>query len=323
MKHQQAHYPPVAFVQHGYDRRSLYRARSRYLDNCLDDGSARLLFVYEGKVGLRRAGSNMEISLVDANMVPRGRREALTAVYLGEYVTRPVFAILCEEHPESLLALTAEPMVFAELRQASGLLTPHATSLLGYATAMDHWHRAHRFCGACGTATVTDGGGHVRRCSNPDCGRSQFPRTDPAVIVLVHDGDACLLGRKRDWIDRRYSTIAGYVEPGETPEQAVVREVYEETGAQVRKTRYYASQPWPFPGSLMLGYYARAERGEIVLHDNELQDARWFDREEIASWVPDGRLRLPSRISIAYRLLQHWFDEGADVPLDELNPDQP
>ncbi len=317
------HYVDMFFVQCGYERRSLYRERSKYLETCLSDGSARLLFVYDRKVGLHRAGAGFEIALVDSELVPRGRREALQEVYLGEYVGRPVFAILCDEHPESLLSLTAEAMLFFDLRQATAMLSPHAASLLGYALAMDYWHRTHRFCGRCGHRTESGCAGHTLSCTNPECGRKHFPRTDPAVIVLVQNEGACLLGRKREWIDRRYSTIAGFVEPGETPEQAVFREVYEETGTEVGKIRYYAAQPWPFPGSLMLGYYAYAEPGVVALHDNELQDARWFTREEIAEWVPSGRLRLPGRISIAYRLLQRWFDRGAIKPLDQLNPDAP
>lgn len=315
------HYTGIAYVQSGYERRSLYRERGKYLRNCLDDGSARLVFVFDRKVGLHRIQGGFELALVEPDSIPRGKRDALQAVYLGEYVTRPVFAVLCDEDPGELLTLTAEPIRFFDLRQATAMLSPHAASLLGYALAMDYWHRTHCFCGSCGHATEPGAAGHMRSCTNADCGRKHFPRTDPAVIVLVHNEASCLLGRKREWVDRRYSTIAGFIEPGETPEQAVFREVYEETGTEVGKIRYHAAQPWPFPGQLMLGYYAFAEPGAIALHDNELQDARWFARDEIAEWVPSGKLRLPSRISIAYRLLQQWFDRRGGTSLDSLNPD--
>jgi NAD+ diphosphatase len=314
-------YTPVAFVQSGYDRHSLYRDRGRYLKSCLDDGSARFLFIYDRKVGLRRTDAGFEAALICPDLIPRAQRDALEAIFLGELGAQPVFSIGCDDHPRSLLSLASDPLLFLDLRQASSMLQPHAASLLGYALAMDHWHRSHRYCGACGHSTATGAAGHVRICGNTDCARKHFPRTDPAVIVLVHNDEACLLGRKREWVDRRYSTIAGFVEPGETPEQAVLREVYEETGTAVTHVRYHAAQPWPFPGSLMLGYYARATPGPVTLHDNELQDARWFTRAEIAEWVPQGRLRLPSRVSIAYRLLEHWFDQYEGPALDTLNPD--
>ena len=185
---------------------------------------------------------------------------------------------------------------------------------------MDHWHRVHAYCGSCGSATESSESGHMRVCTNEECARRHFPRTDPAIIVLVESGDSCLLGRKKEWPDRRYSTLAGFVEPGETPEQAVWREVFEETGTRVESVKYLGAQPWPFPGSLMLGFHARAPKGIISLMDDELQDARWFSRAEIAEWVPDHRLRLPTRISIAYRLLSSWFDLGG-TRLNDINPD--
>lgn len=313
---------PVSFVQAGYDRKSLHRDRHRYLANCLKSEEALLLFVFERKVALRKTDEGLTAALIEPAMIRGDRRDSLQAIFLGEYHGRPVFSIACDEHPRHLLSLGSESLMFFELRQATSMLDPESASLLGYAMAMDYWHRTHRYCGVCGNATEPSESGHLRTCTNRDCGRKHFPRTDPAVIVLVVDGDqSCLLGRKREWPDRRYSTIAGFVEPGETPEQAVIREVYEETGTEVHAPRYFESQPWPFPGSLMLGYYATASVGDVQLFDNELQDARWFTRDEIVEWVPEGRLRLPTRISIAYRLIQNWF-ERSDVPtLDSLNPD--
>ena len=147
----------------------------------------------------------------------------------------------------------------------------------------------------------------MRRCSSPDCAATEFPRTDPAVIVLVHDGERCLLGNKHGWPENRFSTIAGFVEPGETIEQAVVREVGEETGVGASSLEYHSSQPWPFPGSVMLGFLAGAASTEITLNDGELKDARWFSRDEVeAAKVKAGWLRLPSRISIARRLIEDW-----------------
>lgn len=201
----------------------------------------------------------------------------------------------------------------------ASLLAPGEGELLAHARALAYWHRRHRFCGDCGHPTEGAQGGHVRVCSNPQCGRQHFPRTDPAVIVLVTAGERCLLGRQPSWLPGRYSTIAGFVEPGESLEAAVVREVGEETGVRVREVRYQSSQPWPFPASLMLGFRAVAEGEDIHLGDEELEDARWFSREELERAMEEGALRLPGRISIAYRLIEDWFDEGSPGRLARSN----
>jgi NAD+ diphosphatase len=146
------------------------------------------------------------------------------------------------------------------------------------------------------------------------CRHEHFPRIDPAIIVLVSDGARVLLGRQAAWPPGRYSTIAGFVEPGESLEDAVVREVAEETGVQVAEVEYHSSQPWPFPSSLMLGFTARASTQEVRLEDKELEDARWFTRAEIASGVP----KLPPPLSISFRLIEHWFDADSDRPLRGL-----
>ena len=145
--------------------------------------------------------------------------------------------------------------------------------------------------------------GHVRACTSPDCGRQTFPRVDPAIIVLVSDGNRCLLGRQEDWPEGRYSTIAGFVEAGESLEDAVAREVMEETGIAVRQIRYHSSQPWPFPSSLMLGFTAIAQATSISLNDGELAEAHWFTLGE----VKNSTFKLPARVSIARRLVEDWI----------------
>lgn len=207
---------------------------------------------------------------------------------------------------------------FRDLRAMSPLLEPEESGLLAYARAITYWHQRHRFCGDCGSPTVSSSGGHVRLCTSTDCGRHIFPRTDPAVIVLVASADSCLLGRQPSWPERRYSVIAGFVEPGEALEDAVVREVFEETGVRVCAIHYHSSQPWPFPCSIMLGFTARAERGPIRLGDGEIEDARWYSRTELRSDVERGKLLLPPPISIAYRLLESWYDEGGTARLRDL-----
>jgi NAD+ diphosphatase len=182
--------------------------------------------------------------------------------------------------------------------------------MLAYAKAMTYWHRCHRFCGNCGSPTVSTQGGHLRVCTNPQCGQHHFPRTDPAIIVLVTSGERCLLGRQQIWPAGRYSIIAGFVEPGESLEAAVAREVREETGIAVEQVRYWASQPWPFPSSLMLGFRAEAASTSVQLRDGELEAARWLSREEIAIELRQGALRLPPEVSISYQLIESWFDAG-------------
>ncbi|MFT5112130.1 MAG: NAD+ diphosphatase [Parasphingorhabdus sp.] len=313
--------PPIYFVQEGYDRQSLHRKRKGYFQSSIENKSCRILFMFEGKIALINSPTGLIAAFIGADQLEGQQCSNLENIFLGELDGNPVFCVSCDEHPRSLLKLGVDKLIFSELRQVSPQLPHNHASIMGFAQAMCHWHRKHQYCGSCGRSTTTEESGHSRVCSNSNCNTRQFPRTDPAVIMLVYNDDSCLLGRQRDWPDRRYSTIAGYVEPGETPEQAVVREVYEETGVDAMSVRYFASQPWPFPGSLMLGYYATAAKDIIHLNDGELQDARWFSKADIADRVPSGKLRLPTRISIAYRLLENWFNHNHDLTLNDLNPD--
>jgi NAD+ diphosphatase len=202
---------------------------------------------------------------------------------------------------------TALPVEFTDLRRVGPLLARLEGALLAYARGIAYWHGHHRFCGACGSATASEDGGHVRRCTNLACNAQHFPRTDPAVIMLVHDGERCLLGRQRAWPTGMHSTLAGFVEPGESLEEAVAREVHEETGVQIDQVTYHSSQPWPFPASIMLGFHAAARTTEIRVDLSELQDARWFERGFILAHQDDDGFRLPRRDSIARRLIEDWL----------------
>jgi NAD+ diphosphatase len=191
---------------------------------------------------------------------------------------------------------------FQELRPLSNMLPNEEGSLLAYARAMSVWRARNRYCGICASPLVPERAGHVMRCTK--CGHETFPRLDPAIIVLVADGDRALLGRQASWPPGRYSTIAGFVEPGESFEDAVVREVLEETAVRVRRSRYHSSQPWPFPSSLMVGFHATAEPNSRVQVSGELEDARWFTREELLGGPPV----LPPSQSISYRLITTWLN---------------
>jgi NAD+ diphosphatase len=191
------------------------------------------------------------------------------------------------------------------IRDVGATLSDRDAGLLVAAVALGNWHASHRRCPRCGEPTQVVEGGWVRRC--PADGSDHFPRTDPAVIVLVHDGgDRCLLGRQPTWPRGRYSTLAGFVEPGESLEQAVVREIREESSVTVGDVVYRGSQPWPFPASLMLGFEARVVGGTAAVGDDELEDVRWFSRADLRRGEP----MLPPPASIAHWLITSWLDRG-------------
>ncbi len=192
------------------------------------------------------------------------------------------------------------------LREVGVSLDDRDAGLAVHAISLANWHATHSFCPRCGRPTEVAQAGHVRRCAAD--GSEHYPRVDPAVIMLVVDeNDRCLLGRQRSWPEGRYSTLAGFVEPGETPEHAVVREVYEEAGITVTSCRYAGAQPWPFPSSLMLGYYATAT-GEWPRPDrDEIDEARWFSRADYEAALDNGDIKTPTSLSIASRLIQGWL----------------
>lgn len=239
---------------------------------------------------------------------PFGGFDASEAILLGEFHQRLCFAV---ELPAAQTPELPAATEFRDLRGIAGQLPEDEAGLLAYARALIVWRERHRYCGRCGTPTVAVQGGHVLQCSDPGCGTQQFPRLDPAVIVLVTDGERALLGRQASWPPGRYSTIAGFVEPGESLEDAVAREVLEETGVVVGRVDYHSSQPWPFPSSLMLGFTAQAIRSEIQRQDDELEDVRWLTRAQIAA----GEVALPLTHSISFRLIEDWYDLGSAVSL--------
>jgi NAD+ diphosphatase len=199
---------------------------------------------------------------------------------------------------------------FLDLRGAAKHLSHEEGALAAQAKAMVHWHRQHRFCGHCGSPMQSEAGGYQLRCTNPTCGQVHFPRVDPAIIVLVTAGERCLLGRQPRWPSGRYSNVAGFVEPGESLETAVAREVFEEAGIAIRSVEYHSSQPWPFPQALMVGFIAEAATLDIRRNDGELEDARWFSRDEIREGLVAGTLSLPSTYSISFHLIEDWYDLG-------------
>jgi NAD+ diphosphatase len=248
---------------------------------------------------------------------PRLARRSIAAVEsAGVVITEPILLGLEQGHALFAVDLDALPRIsraelarggrVITLRDAGAILARAEAGLAAYLTALLNWHRTNHFCSNCGTATELREAGYSRRC--PNCGALHFPRTDPVVIMLVASGTRLLLGRHAGWPPRRYSVLAGYVSPGETLEEAVAREVREESGVEVTDPRYVASQPWPFPTSLMLGFEARSDGAEPTAGDGELEDVRWFTLEDARAAVRGERseLELPPRMSIARQLIERW-----------------
>jgi NAD+ diphosphatase len=298
------------------DRRSEAREAAAWLSAALADPSTRYLIGCASAQLLSDTGGESRIAFLsgDHPLVRSAARDAsdqgaLTLLgWFGD--ARCVLVDLGSECTAELPLGTR----FEELRPLVNRLPADEAALLAYARALLIWRRRHRFCGVCGSPTRSDRAGHVMRCSNPQCAQEFFPRIDPAIIVLVTDGERALLGRQPTWPEGRYSTIAGFVEPGESLEDAVAREVGEETGVRVTQVDYHSSQPWPFPSSLMLGFHAIAAPNATIRVGGELADARWFTREEIASGIPI----LPPPHAISFRLIAAWFDARAQVPLATL-----
>jgi NAD+ diphosphatase len=293
---------PLVFSGDGLDRLVLRRTDESWLAASMSDPATRFVPV-AGEDNLLDAGGAP--LLLDAQASQPLRAFTQCKVLLGKYRGHVCFA----------LGLTRDASlpagaVCSNLRPQFGVLEDDALALLGYARAMAHWQAHHRFCGRCGAATVSRRAGHELHC--PRCDHVVYPRVNPAVIMLVTHGDRCLLGRQPGWIASRYSTLAGFVEPGENLEMALMREVQEETNIRVSALRYAFSQPWPYPAALMLGFRAEAENTDIRLNDGELAEARWFSRQAITDGLRAGTLTLPTPGSGSHMLIREWLD--AAVP---------
>ncbi|NED97197.1 NAD(+) diphosphatase [Phytoactinopolyspora alkaliphila] len=286
---------PLALSRSTVDRAAHLRDNEEWMATAWADPATKVLLVGNGRVSTRgdilRFVSPGEAPDGEAYLLGVENGEAFAAVHVSEL----------------------DGADTGSLREVGVVLGDRDAGLAVHAIALANWHATHRFCPRCGQPTVVACGGHIRRCVAD--GSEHYPRVDPAVIMLVIDEyDRCLLGRQQNWPGRRYSTLAGFVEPGETPEHAVVREVAEEVGITVNACRYAGAQPWPFPSSLMLGYYADARATEPTPDGEEIQDAQWFSRAELAAAVSGGEIEVPSPISIAHRLLEGWY--GA--PLEQM-----
>jgi NAD+ diphosphatase len=280
---------PNTFSGEALDRAAVRRRDDAWLAARLADPASRV--VVAGEAGV----------LVEAErprlLSPADLPDGVEIVLLGvDREGRAVFAA----DPDGRLAGD-----WRGLRELAPVVSQAEGGMLAHAVALLNWHRRHRFCSNCGAPSEVREAGHLRAC--PSCGAEHHPRTDPVVIMLVTDGERAMLGRQASWPPGRYSALAGFVEPGESLEEAVAREVLEESGVRVGDVEYRSSQPWPFPSSLMLGFRATRREGEPAVGDGELKDVRWFEREEIAR----GGVLLPPPQAIARRLIDDWLDREA------------
>lgn len=277
-----------------FDRDYLSRTRPELFDELWADSSTRVLPMFDSAVLL----SGGELKLLPVEQVPSAKYR----VYLGRDEVGPIVLTVLSENGAKELEPAAEEWV--HLRKSGAGLSPLDAELFTQSLAISNWHETHQHCTRCGTPTVIESGGWVRRCFKDDV--EHFPRTDPAVIVaVIDDQDRILLGSQGSWESNRWSILAGFVESGESLEQAVKREMFEESGLIVGEIQYLFSQPWPFPYSLMAGFTARALTSDLNPDGVEIERLRWFTREELAAEA--SALLLPNRISIARKIIERWF----------------
>lgn len=281
------------------------------------DAAARFLVLDAGGAKARRAlfaPAANALRLLDA-----GEANGLVGAdapwtYLGDDAGGPLFTLLAAPGIDARVAdaLAAD---YIDLRNAGLRLPAFQSGLFAYALAVAHWQARTRYCSACAAPLQLLAGGHRAHCAA--CAIDHFPRVDPAMIVIVSWQDRCLLGRQAAWGANRWSTLAGFIEPGESLEDAVRREVFEEAGVRVGACEYHSSQPWPFPSSLMLGFVAEALDPSIHV-GSELAEARWFSVGEIVDGLAAGSLAMPPKLSVSHELIAHWLRERAGIELADL-----
>ena len=298
----------LALARGTVDRVTHRRNDKEWLDAAWADPRTRVLVVSAGRALVRLDDEHAELIFVSPPEAPAGTR-----FLLGQDADAMVYFGVSGDLPAALPGARA-----AALREVGSLLGDRDAGLLTHAVALAIWHDSHTHCPIDGTPTVPDPGGHSTRC--PADGTEHFPRTDPAVIMLVTDpDDRCLLARNAAWPGRRVSILAGFVDPGESAEQAVIREVAEETQIKVTNVRYVGSQPWPMPRSLMLGFRAEAPAGQAIVVDREeIAEAHWFSREELLAAIKAREIALPPPVSIARHIIESWF--GGPLPSTWTEP---
>ncbi len=302
----------LVLARHAVDRDYLSRSRPELFDELWQNPLTRVLAMHEGQVLLVESGGQVQaaLRLLEVDAVP----SAQLRVYLGksldasagEPAQTPVVLAVLSKNAADLVE--SDPQKWHNLRKSGAGLSDRDAGLFTQALALANWHETHKHCPRCGTPTVVEQGGWVRRCFKDD--QETYPRTDPAIIVAVIDAqDRILLGSQGVWEHNRWSILAGFVEPGESLGAAVVRELFEESGLVVEDPQYLGSQAWPFPYSLMLGFSARVSEASpaMVADGIEIEKLRWFSREELGAQAHE--MLLPNRISIARAIIERWYGE--------------
>jgi len=307
----------VAFGGNVLDRQSELRSDDA-AEKALAEASARLLLMHGGRLYMKLNGEALD-PFFDVEGASTLQAVLAQAVLLGHGETGPVLAVPAGVDPDQL----AETFKAIDVRSVyvQGLLAEPDLGSVAQGAALLAWHANHRFCGRCGHETDMRAGGYKRAC--PNCGTEHFPRTDPVAIMLAVRQDRCLMGRSRHFAPGMYSALAGFIEPGETIEDAVRRETHEEAGIEVGAVRYLASQPWPFPASLMIGCLGEALSEDITLDRTELEDGRWFSRDEVRLMLErrhPGELTPPPPMAIAHHLIRRWVEDAPVHPAAALPP---
>jgi NAD+ diphosphatase len=292
-----------------FDRAAHRRVDQAWLDQALGLPETRFVLISRSRALVARVGDNYRAALIPVGAV--GPEFSTEPVFLGSPGGVAIFATdVSALASEAAAERYGEHGTFEDLRPVGMLLPADEASLLAYAKGMLYWRERHRFCGVCGHPTRPKDGGHRLLCVNPACGTEHFPRSDPAVIMLIEYEDKCLLARGARFPGNFISVLAGFVEPGESLEDTVAREAFEECGVRVTDIAYASSQPWPFPSSLMLGFRARALDPTLTLDPSEILEAGWYTRDFIRALNDDSPRRIGPKFSISRRLIDDWVDEG-------------
>lgn len=286
------------------DRVDHHRQNPEWIAAAVSADESYFVVVVEGDVLVHPEGQRVLARREEVSHL-LGEDPTLTTL-LGTWDDTPVFAI-----PASEDAMNEWERM--DIRLAGQHLRDDEASIAAHARALDLWRSRTKFCSVCGAPLLPERAGHVLRCTGESCGIEHFPRVDTAVIMLVHDGgDRILLGRAPGWPEGMHSVLAGFLEPGESLEEAVAREVFEEAGVRVRDVAYHSSQPWPFPASLMVGFSCEAKNTELNIDANEIESAGWYTREQLLLPAEQRPVKLPRRLSVSRRLIEDWLAHPED-----------
>ena len=310
----------LALSRSSLDRVAFERRRPEIIRELLDDPRTRVAEVKGDRMRVAAPGGlSPDGTLALALRAPEAADRLRLALHLGRDSAGTAYlgVVGDEEDPDAWRTDGPEADGWLTLRQAGEALSARDAGVFTTALALANWHGTHRFCPRCGAATEPAEGGWVRRCERD--GSDHYPRTDPAVIMSVVDpDDRLLLGRGAHWPEGRFSVLAGFVEPGESFEAAVAREVAEEVGIAIESARYLGNQPWPFPSSVMIGFAATTTQTRLTIDPVEMAEARWVEREEYRALLRDGSIRTPSGISIAKRIIERWLGQTVESVVERV-----